>query len=1021
MEKDEKKTIETELKEARERLQYLLAVSPAIIYTTQVSGDYACTFVSENLHEIVGYTPQEMVTDPKFWPGRLHPEDAPRVFDEVFPLIERGGGTLEYRFQHREGHYLWFQDTFKVIHDEAGHPLELVGSWADINERKRAEEALRESEEHYRAVIENVADAIVINVDTNRVFVNKAFLKLHGLDDVSQVLGTPLDQFIVPEDRQLVSERTLARQRGQPVPGVYEYRIRRPDGEVRTVQTSAVYITYEGQPAVLAVLRDTTERKRAEEELLAANVELQETRRYLERLIESSTDAIISTDKEGTVVLFNEGAEFLLGYRAEEVVDRRVSELYESEERAKEVMREMRKRGGTASGFETVLRAKDGRSIPVLISASILFDEDGQEAGTVGFNTDMRERKRAEEALRKAYDELEKRVEERTTEVKEARERLQYLLTVTPGIIYTNQASGDYACTFVSQNVDPIMGFSPWEMLEDPKFWSKRLHSEDAQRVFDDMFPLIEQGGGTVEYRFRHRKGHYVWIQDTFTVMRDAAGNPVEIVGSWADISDRKRAEQALGERMAVMDDLQTLVAASPSVIYTNKASGDYACTFVSDNLESIMGYAPWEMREDPQFWMKRLHPEDASRVFAEVDKLIGQGGGTVEYRFRHRRGHFIWIQDTLKVMLDESGKPKELVGSWADINERKRGEAELQRLAEQVELRNRFIRETFGRYLTDEVVTSLLDSPTGLQLGGEKRKITMMMSDLRGFTSLSERLAPERVVALLNRYLATMVTIIKQYQGTIDEFIGDAIFVLFGAPVWQEDDAQRAVACAVAMQLAMGEVNEENRQDGLPDVEMGIGVHTGQVVVGNIGSADRMKYAVVGSHVNLTSRIQSFTIGGQILISEPTQREVESILRIGKQMEIKAKGFEQPVPLCEVRGIGGTHKLSLPETKDALVSLPQEIPLRYTVVEGDHLSGVMFTGSFVKLSAKEAEARLEHPVAPLSNLKMHLIAGNGEEIPGALYGKVVEKLSESSTVFSVRFTSMPPEVETFLHRLLSS
>jgi len=219
---------------------------------------------------------------------------------------------------------------------------------------------------------------------------------------------------------------------------------------------------------------------------------------------------------------------------------------------------------------------------------------------------------------------------------------------------------------------------------------------------------------------------------------------------------------------------------------------------------------------------------------------------------------------------------------------------------------------------------------------------------------------------------------------------------------------------------LAMTAVNEQNRQEGLPEVEMGIGVHTGQGVVGNIGSADRMKYGVVGSHVNLTSRIQSYTTGGQILISEPTRKEVGSILKIGNQMEIKAKGFEQPVPLCEVRGIGGTHKLSLPESEDALVSLPQEIPLRYTVVEGDHLSGVMFEGSFLKLSAKGAEARLEHPVAPLTNLKIHLIADNGEEIPGALYGKVVGIPPESPTTFSVRFTSMSPEVEMFLRRLLT-
>ena len=102
------------------------------------------------------------------------------------------------------------------------------------------------------------------------------------------------------------------------------------------------------------------------------------------------------------------------------------------------------------------------------------------------------------------------------------------------------------------------------------------------------------------------------------------------------------------------------------------------------------------------------------------------------------------------------------------------------------MDIRNRFIRETFGRYLTDEVVTTLLESPSGLAMGGEKRKVTMLMSDLRGFTSMSERLAPQRVVAILNRYFATMAKVIKQYEGTIDEFIGDAILVLFGAPTWR-------------------------------------------------------------------------------------------------------------------------------------------------------------------------------------------------------------------------------------------
>src|SRR5206468_6826488 len=133
--------------------------------------------------------------------------------------------------------------------------------------------------------------------------------------------------------------------------------------------------------------------------------------------------------------------------------------------------------------------------------------------------------------------------------------------------------------------------------------------------------------------------------------------------------------------------------------------------------------------------------------------------------------------------------------------------------------------------------------------------------------------------------------------------------------PIWREDDAQRAVACGVAMQLAMASVNEQNRQEELPEVEMGIGIHTGQVVLGNIGSPERMKYGVVGSHVNLASRIQSYTTGGQILISEATKREVGSMLKIGKQAQVRAKGFEQEITLYEVVGIGGPHKLSLIHT----------------------------------------------------------------------------------------------------------
>jgi len=1025
-----REAIESELSGARQRYQHLLAVSPAIIYTTHASGDFACTFVSENIRTIMGFSPEEMTTDPKCWPDRLHPEDAPRVFNELASLIEQGGGIVEYRFRHRDGHYVWVQDSFRVLYDDASKPRELVGAWADITKLKEAERNVLVANSELQNTKQSLSRLLAASpaiIYTTRA--SGEFGCTFVSENIQTIMGFSPEQMITdpkcwpdrlhPDDaRRVFTELGPLIEQGG---GTVEYRFRHRDGHYVWVQDTfrVLYDETRHPQELVGAWADITKRKEAETNALAANVQLQETKQSLSRLIESSPDAIISTDKDGNVVLFNDGAETLLGYRAEEVVGRRVSVLYGGEAGANEVLREMRKRGGTVSGFESVLRAKDDSSIPVLISASVLVDDEGKEVGTVGFATDLRDRKREQDALRNAYDELEKRVEERTTELKEARARLQYLLTVTPGIMYTNQVTANYKCTFVSRNVEPLMGFSEWEMLEDPEFWVKRLHPEDAPRLFEKMTPLVEQGGGTIEYRFRHRDGHYVWIQDTFRVICDESGNASEIVGSWADITHRKQVEQALGERMALMDDLQNLVAASPAVIYTTKASGDFACTFVSENLLSTMGYAPWEMREDPKFWSKRLHPDDAPRVYKELGTAIERGEGTAEYRFRHRRGHYLWIQDTFKVIRDNDGKPGELVGSWADISDRKQIEDELQRVAGDVERRNRFIRETFGRYLTDEVVDTLLESPRSLHIGGEKRKVTMMMADLRGFTSLSERLAPKWVVTILNRYLSTMVKVIKQYGGTIDEFIGDAIFVLFGARVWREDDAQRAVACAVAMQLAMTSVNEQNKEDDLPDLELGIGIHTGQVVVGNIGSLERMKYGVVGSHVNLTSRIQSCTTGGQILVSEATRREVGPMLKIGKQLEIRAKGFEQPVAVSEVVGIGGPHKLSLVQTRETLVALADEIPVSYFMAEGSQPDGDMFKGSLTKLSSRRAEVRLESPVAIFSNLEMLLTNTEGKRIDGSLHCKVASAVGDSNKRFFVHLTSMSPAVEMFIRSVL--
>src|SRR5712691_6385245 len=179
------------------------------------------------------------------------------------------------------------------------------------------------------------------------------------------------------------------------------------------------------------------------------------------------------------------------------------------------------------------------------------------------------------------------------------------------------------------------------------------------------------------------------------------------------------------------------------------------------------------------------------------------------------------------------------------------------------------------------------------------------------------------------------MVEVILAYRGTIIEILGDGLLVLFGAPLTRDDDAEWAVACALAMQLRMDATNAPNRQTGLPEVDMGIGIHTGVVVVGNIGSQQRTKYGVVGSAVNLTGRIESFTTGGQILISPTTYAETAKILTVSHQMTVAPKGVATPITLYAVSGMGGAHPLCLPTPTDTLISLPQALDVRYTLLEG--------------------------------------------------------------------------------------
>ena len=235
---------------------------------------------------------------------------------------------------------------------------------------------------------------------------------------------------------------------------------------------------------------------------------------------------------------------------------------------------------------------------------------------------------------------------------------------------------------------------------------------------------------------------------------------------------------------------------------------------------------------------------------------------------------------------------------------ERKRWHDKEEQYREQLEKRELFIRQTFGRYISDAIVDEILENPEGLKLGGDLRSVTLMMSDIRSFTTLVEHLPPEKVVTLLNRYLGKMTDIILEHGGTIDEFLGDAVLAAFGAPTKTPDHAQRAVTCAIAMQAAMDDINTQNKADGLPEIEMAIALNTGEVVAGNIGSERRSKYGFVGHEVNVTSRIEDAALPREILVSERTLKCLDLTgFNVGESRCLNPKGIEETLSVFPIYG----------------------------------------------------------------------------------------------------------------------
>ena len=335
-----------------------------------------------------------------------------------------------------------------------------------------------------------------------------------------------------------------------------------------------------------------------------------------------------------------------------------------------------------------------------------------------------------------------------------------------------------------------------------------------------------------------------------------------------------------------------------------------------------------------------------------------------------------------------------------------------------------KFIKKTFGRYLSDKVVDEILHSSEGQKIGGSRRVVTILMSDLRGFTRLSENRDPEEMVNLLNRYLEKMSSIILKYDGIIDEIIGDAILAVFGAPHVHEDDPERAVACAIEMQNCLIQLNREFKALGYPPLEMGIGINTGPVIVGNIGSELRMKYGLVGAAVNRASRIESNSIGGEVLIGRSTHKKVADLITAAPPRTVMMKGMKDPLVFYSVNAIQyqKNQQITLETIQEENTRMDIRIPFKYWKVDGKTVDLIPVMGETLSMDKAHVEVATSAPIPPLSDIKLLMDFCMDAHCFEEIYAKCISNSRENGHHKSLlRFTAMGDNDRKLLDKWMAS